>query len=260
MSAVTVLLSVMASGQSHSYPEKLNIRTDAVIVDQCGREGEEELLFDGHKVKIRCSSMRGLSRSRNLALSLCPTDCAIFCDNDVYYEDGIFERIGDAFDRYPDAGILVFFVERPERHEPVCKRECDLNRIGMMKIFSPEIAVRRSLIGDLSFDPAFGAGAKYSMGEENIFLFEARRRKIRVVYLPIRIAGLLPGESSWFTGFNEKFFRDRGAGYEAMEPKHWGILSLQFLIRKRGLYKDNAGFFQALKWMKEGRREYLRDG
>ncbi len=256
MTPVSVLLSVMDPDDSLHYLELLNIRTDAVIVNQCGRDDEERFEKDGNRTIIRRTSQRGLSKSRNMALSLAETDCVIFCDNDVRYTDQAFSQIREAFERYPDAGILVFFVERPERHEPVYRKETRMDRLHMMKIFSPEIAVRKSLIGSLRFDPDFGAGARYTMGEENIFLFEARRRGIRVVYVPVRIAGLIPNESSWFTGYHEDFFRSRGAGYEAMEPSWWFLLSLQFLIRKRKLYGKDISFTRAFAQMRKGREEY----
>ncbi|MCR5486466.1 MAG: glycosyltransferase family 2 protein [Lachnospiraceae bacterium] len=256
MNPVSVLLSVMKEGDCLDYLSLLNIQTECVIVSQCDEEGEEVFRQSFGRVLVHKSRERGLSRSRNLGLSLSETDCVIFCDNDVRYTDQAFEQIGDAFRRYPDAGILVFFVERPERHAPVYGKERDMSRPAMMKIFSPEIAVRKSRIGDLRFDTDFGAGAKYSMGEENIFLFEAKRRHIRVVYIPVRIGGLIPNESSWFTGYHEKFFRDRGAGYEAMEPGWWQLFSIQFLIRKRKLYRKDAQIFSAYRWMAEGRREY----
>ena len=257
MTAVTpvqVLLSVMDNKGSRHYIDELNIKTSAVVVNQC--DCEDESLENN--VLYKSTVQRGLSRSRNMALELASEDAVIFCDNDVRYTDGAFRQIGKAFSDNPEAGIIVFFVERPERHKPVYDHEAVMDRLHMMKIFSPEMAVRRSMIGNLRFDVRFGAGAEYSMGEENIFLFEARRRGIRVIYEPVRIAALIPNESSWFRGYTDKFFNDRGAGYYAMEPSHWTALSLQFLIRKRGLYSKDISFCRAWKCMKDGREEYKR--
>ncbi len=254
---VQVLLSVMDKDDSVHYTDMLNIRTDVLIINQCGRVNNYELSGRYGNIYVRESDKRGLSVSRNEALENAGCDKVILCDNDVRYEDDAFIRIKEAFDRHPDAGILVFFIERPERKEPVLKREGSLDRLHSMKIFSPEIAVRRSMIGDLRFDTDFGSGAKYSMGEENIFLFEAKRRGIKTVYVPERIAGLLPQESGWFKGYNEKFFFDRGAGYYAMDKGLWPLLSLQFIIRKRKAYKDDISMTKAFECMRKGRREYI---
>ena len=90
-----------------------------------------------------------------------------------------------------------------------------MSKKDMMRIFSPEIAVRKSLLGGLRFDEDFGAGARYRMGEENIFLFEAARRGIQRIYIPSKIAQTLPNESSWFTGFDRDFYVP---GEQAMRP------------------------------------------
>lgn len=256
---VQVLLSVMDDQGSRHYLEELNIKAPAVVINQCDHEASESEMIDGYEVTFRDTCERGLSRSRNMAMEMASEEAVIFCDNDVRYSDDAFEQIGTAFAKNKDAGIIVFFVERPERHVPVYDHEAVMDRLHMMKIFSPEMAVRKSLLGNLRFDTDFGAGAKYAMGEENIFLFEAARRGIKIVYEPVKIASLIPNESSWFCGYTEKFFIDRGAGYYAMEPGHWGILSLQFLLRKHKLYSGGISFLQAWKCMQEGRKQYRKE-
>ncbi len=239
------------------YIEKLNIRTDAVIVNQCGRNSERSEAKDGRRIRIIERAEKGLSRSRNLAIDSAVDDICIFCDNDISYVNDAKDIIEQAFGVYPDAGIICFFIERPERHEPVRLKEGNMTKTDMMRIFSPEIAIRRSHLKGLKFDEDFGAGAKYGMGEENIFLFEAARLGIKRVYIPERIAKTLPNESSWFKGYDRKFFFDRGAGYEAMDARFWHPLCLQFLLRKRELYRDTISASGAYRAMKEGRREYI---
>ncbi len=269
------LLSVMEPGDPLLYLDKLNIRSDALIVNQCGREGRHDVrlssgmvIVDGkpsggtdmgrheQNVTILERAETGLSRSRNLALSEASDDICIFCDNDVRYNDDAMEVIEDAFRRYPDAGIICFFIERPERQEPFRSSEGIMSKTDMMRIFSPEMAVRRSRLGDLRFDEDFGAGARYKMGEENIFLFEAARRGIERIYIPVKIAETLPNESSWFTAFDRDFYIARGAGYEAMDGKIWHLLTWQNLIRKRNEYKATISTLDAYRAMKEGRSEY----
>ena len=269
------LLSVMEPGDPLELIEKLNIRTDTVIVNQCGRDSVHKILLsegmvivDGkpsggtdtgrqdQRISLIERNETGLSRSRNLALSAATDDICIFCDNDVRYEDDAAEIIEDAFARSPDAGIICFFIERPERQVPVRTSEGLMSKKDMMRIFSPEMAVRRSLIGELCFDEDFGAGAEYKMGEENIFLFEAERHDIKRIYIPRKIARTLPNKSSWFTAYDRDFYIARGAGYEAMDPGLWYVLTWQNLIRKRKEYKDTITTLDAYRAMKEGRKQY----
>jgi len=251
-----VLLSVMDKDDELHYVDMLNIKSDVLIINQCGCRNNFQTSGRYGKIYVRESDERGLSKSRNEALMYARSDTVIFCDNDVRYEDDAFKRIDAAFERNPKAAVLVFFIERPERKKPVYSSETVMDKVHMMKIFSPEIAVRKSLLGDLRLNEEFGAGAKYSMGEENIFLFEAKRRGLEIKYIPEKIATLLPVESSWFKGYDEEFFFNRGAGYYAMDPKYWYPLAWQFLIRKRRLYSKDISMGAAYKSMLDGMREY----
>lgn len=261
MGSVTVLLSAMGLNDV-SILEKLNIRGSSIIINQAS--SEERRFFPDKDCLFLTTAERGLSKSRNMALreaAMAGKELCIFCDNDILYineYEGIIEK---AFNRNPDSDILVFFIERPERHQPVFTSERRLDHLHAMKIFSPEIAFRLSSVkrAGLKMDELFGAGAKYGMGEENIFLFDAMRAGLKITYVPIRIAGTVENESTWFKGYDTEFFRNRGAGYYRMSALMYPLLSLQFAIRKRGLYKDRLSFFSALKWMEKGKREYLSE-
>lgn len=256
-----VLLSAMYLEDYH-YIDRLGITGDAIVINQCDMDSEEVIKEDNRVVDYVCSTARGLSRSRNQAIRRAGADVCILCDNDVEYVQDYRALILQSFEEYPDDDILVFFIERKERHQPVFSKSKKMNYLSVMKIFSPEIAFRRESIRKLSFQEEFGAGAKYGMGEENIFLYDALRSGLSVRYVPIRIAGLIETESTWFTGYTEKFFRDRGANYYAM-TRHWyWLLIWQFAIRKRKIYQEEPGedgkigMLRAVKRMFDGKREY----
>jgi len=269
----------------YKYIDILNIQTDAVIINQCDRDERQEIqaLEDekGRNVLFLSSTERGLSKSRNQAIresarlgtdvehrdaaeadvehrDAADDDICIFCDNDVVYEDNAKDLITGAFSRHPEADIIVFFIRRPERQAPIREAEGDLKYSGAMKIFSPEIAFRRSSLvkNNLYMNELFGAGAKYGMGEENIFLFEAIGKGMKVLYCPVEIAHILDTESTWFHGYTDKFFTDRGANYYAMTRKWYWLLILQFAVRKRALYRGDNRMFHAISVMFAGAREY----
>ena len=261
MASVTVLLSVMGADPEEILC-KLNISGPSVVIDQCDRNGRE-YFPDKNCLYVRTTE-RGLSRSRNAAIEeagALGAELCIFCDNDVLYRDDYEEVIEKSFERNPDSDILVFFVERPERHKPIFDREKRLDKLHSMKVFSPEVAFRLSSLkrSHLKLDTLFGAGGKYKMGEENILLFDAMAAGLKVTYVPIRIAGTVENESTWFKGFTREFFKDRGAGYYRMSPSLFSFLTLQFALRKRKLYSGTTGFFEALSAMGQGKKEYLKE-
>lgn len=256
-----VLLSAMFL-ENEAYADTLHITSDAVIINQCDKTCEETVKREsvsGREQNITYieTTERGLSKSRNLAIAKAEAEVCILCDNDVEYVEDYEKLICDAFDSRPDADIIVFYIKRKEKPKPNFPREKRMGYYSVLKIFSPEIAFRRHSVLDVRFDELFGAGAHYHMGEENIFLYDCLKKKKKIYYVPIQIASLREEPSTWFQGYDERFFVSRGANYGAMSKKGSLLLILQFALRKRGLYSGNMTMVAALRLMWKGRREYL---
>ena len=110
MKKFQVLLSAMGLADE-SYLDTLNVKSDAVIINQCDRDSKKtvERNIDGkitHVTYIE-STERGLSRSRNMALKNAEADICILCDNDVEYVDGYEDIILKEFKDNPEADIIV---------------------------------------------------------------------------------------------------------------------------------------------------------
>lgn len=262
MNNVQVLLSAMHL-DSENYIDGLNITSDVVVINQCDVNDEKIIERDNVKgkkqtVKYICTTDRGLSKSRNLAIGNATSDICILCDNDVVYDNDYEEKIVSAFEKYDDADIIVFYIKRKEKPVPNFDTEKRMGYLSVLKIFSPEIAFRRESIRDIKFDEDFGAGSnKYIMGEENIFLYDALKKHKKIIYMPVKIAELKEVESTWFSGYDEKFFISRGANFCAMSKLFSPLLIMQFAIRKKGLYVDKISIANAIKCMFKGRKEYL---
>ncbi len=275
-----VLLSAM-NLKNESYVDSLNITSDAVVVNQCSEQSpfadtirdpsglvnpsmsierikRENINGDIHEVVFIESSERGLSKSRNMAIDKAEADICILCDNDVEYVPGYDRIILKAFEEHEDADVLVFYIKRKEKPVPNYPREKRMGYLSVLKIFSPEIAFRRENIKDIRFDTLFGAGARFQMGEENIFLYDCLKKGKKIYYIPVKIADLREEESTWFKGYDKDFFIARGANYEAMTPAFSEALMLQFAVRKYGLYKDSTSFMNAVKFMHEGKKEWKK--
>ena len=255
----TVLLSAMHL-EDKSILERLGITGNVIVINQCDKNDDETYAEKERTVRFVSSTERGLSKSRNLAVSLAEGGICVYCDNDVKYHDDYESRIMKAYARHTDADIIVFFVKRPERSKPVKEGDSRLGYLRSMKIFSPEISFKKESLkrAGLRMDEDFGAGARYGMGEENIFLFDAIKKGLSVWYVGEEIASLIPTKSTWFNGYSPGFFRNRGAGYYRMSGLLFPFLVMQFAIRKRGLYaKDGIGMFSAVKYMLEGKKEYV---
>ena len=246
---------------SEDYIDTLNIHTDCVVINQCDRNGSKKAVHSTPEGDVDVTYVetteRGLSRSRNMAIEKSAGPVCILCDNDVEYVKDYDRIIDEAFRTYADADVIVFFIKRPERQEPIFDRARKMGYLSVLKIFSPEIAFRRDSIKDIRFNELFGAGAKYIMGEENLFLYECLKRRKKIVYVPEMIAQVRPVESTWFSGYDRNFFISRGANYAAMSRLFSPGLIAQFALRKRFLYSGTMSMKEALSAMFAGRRQYL---
>ncbi|MDO4188958.1 MAG: glycosyltransferase family A protein [Lachnospiraceae bacterium] len=261
MKKLDVLLSILKMDDLN-YIDSLKITGNAVVINQCDSDSEENISRrsvngSDQAVKYVKTTTRGLSRSRNLAISESDADICILCDNDVVYVDDYEKLILEEFEKRPDADIIVFYIKRKEKPVPNYATARKMDYLSVLKIFSPEIAFRRESVKDLKFNEDFGAGSgKYIMGEENIFLYDALKKKKNIYYVPTKIAELKEVQSTWFSEYDEKFFISRGANYAAMSKGWSHLLIWQFALRKKNLYKENITMIQALKAMYKGRREF----
>lgn len=256
-----VLLSAMFL-DNESYIDSLKITSDCVVVNQCDREAQKDItrnsIADNEQFVCYIESKdRGLSRSRNLAIDSAESELCILCDNDVVYVQDYEKIICESFDRHPDADLIVFYIKRKEKPIPNFPKEKRMGYLSVLKIFSPEIAFRRESVKDIRFDEDFGAGAKYIMGEENLFLYDCLKRGKKIYYVPVKIAELKEVESTWFSGHDKRFFVSRGANYAGMSRFFSIPLIIQFALRKTKEYSNEMSMKDALKYMFEGRREYL---
>ena len=93
----------------------------------------------------------------------------------------------------------------------------------------------------------FGSGAMYSCGEDTLFLKELIEKGLKLYKSPIRIASVDMSDSTWFKGYNEKYFKDKGALIEAAYPRISGLLAILQSVRNSkkcmGSYKYAAKIF-----------------
>lgn len=254
---VQVLASVM-----HESPEELihrmNLQSDAVVINQCDEEGYEELSVPGGRVEFYSMRERGVGRSRNAAIARATGDICLFSDSDIVYEEGYAEKIVAEFEANSQADMILFNVdveeERRTYHITDRKRVRWYNcgRYGAVSF-----ALRREALASsrVKFSLLFGGGAKYSNGEDSLFLKELMDKGYRVFTAPVTIGREEASESSWFDGYNEKFFVDRGVLYHFLYGVLATVLSLRFLLAHKNKMCSQVTWVQAYRWMRQGIKE-----
>lgn len=256
---VEVLVATMHQ-KDHSLVEKMNIQTDAVIINQCDKEDYEEFENNEKKIKFISKKERGLSRSRNLALDNATGDVCIIADDDVVYQDGYEKMVKKAYEEIPQADIIVFdiaYEDIPEKSWKFGKEKLQMGYRRALQVNSVRITFKLNAIKNknIRFNTLFGAGSIYNHGEENIFIKECLDKGLKIYYYPKTIASISSGDSTWFKGFDEKYFFDIGAIYYELFGNLYLPFALKLLLKNKKKLKDiTVG--QGVKAVVEGKKEY----
>lgn len=254
-----ILVSTM-NQEDYDLINKMNIESNAVIINQCNDNLIKDINIADYKIKWISSNEKGLSSSRNMALNNAEAEICVIADDDLEYVSNYEDIILEQFRKNPNYDIITFQVEGIERKfKDYYNKPRNTNYITSMKVSSVEIAFRLDAIREagVEFNELFGSGAKYFAGEENIFLTECLRKGLRLKYVPIKIANLHIGESTWFKGYNTDYFVTKGAVFTAMSRLFSVPLILQFAFRKYGIYSNEMSIMQAIKLMLKGRKQFL---
>jgi len=257
---VEVLVSTM-NQKDTSLIQKMNIQTDAIIINQTDNiNASVEKIYE-NTVRWYSFNERGVGLSRNNALMRSNADICLMADDDMVYMNGYQEIVVEAFNTNPKADMILFNVpihkKNGETRIKVKKNE-RIRFFNSLKYGTVNIAFRLETIlkENMFFSLLFGGGAKYSSGEDSIFITDAIKKGLQVYSSKEIIAEIIEDESTWFQGYNEKYLYDRGALFRAIWGNKAFLLNLQFVIRHRKLYSDEYNIYRALKIMMNGSEEF----
>lgn len=252
-------LVVTIDQSDHSLVARMNLQTDAVVGNQCQCTSREELFLKNGKVTYLNMAERGVGKNRNIVLQNATADICVFADDDMTFVDGYPQIVERAFEECPRGDVLIFNLieKRPRRY--VNKKINRICQYNYAKYGAARLVIRRQRIADagITFSTMFGGGARYGSGEDTIFLKECLDKGLRLYAVPYAIAEIdQDAASSWFTGYTEKYFYDKGALYASLYPRIWRMIAVRFLLRHSNTYKNHMPFGAALKSMLRGGTDF----
>ena len=235
---IQVLVASMHQND-HSLPDKMNIKTDVIIGNQCDRNSIETYEDNGRQICYLNFAERGVGLNRNNALMRANADICLFADDDMVYCDDYVETVETAFKENPKADVIVFNLIEEKVSRYIIPKKKKVGRLNYLRYGTARIAVRFKAIKEnaIYFNQCFGGGTEHSHGEDNLFLTACLNKKLKVIAVPKFIAKLTEErESTWLNGYNEKFLIDQGYLYRAISRRWWKLLCLQDAIRKHKTY------------------------
>ena len=247
-----VMLSVMNLDKKKL--DKMNIKSKCTVINQCDKNS-----FCKYKnFNIYSYNERGTSNSRNRGLEHICEDIILLCDDDVVYNKNYEKLVLNEFKNNRDADVIFFNVESPNRPKRKLKKRKRMHIYNSLNYATYNIAFRRKSIKNIKFNTMFGPGCKYSNGSDTMFIRDLYKNKLHVYSSPYYLGIAYNTKSTWFKGYNEKYFYNKGALFTAINPRIRHILILQYLLRHKEVLKD-IKFTKAYKLMLKGSKEYLND-
>lgn len=235
MSKLQVLVATMHQTDC-SIAEKMNIGCDVVLANQAHTNSItiEQTPF-GVQTLITTNT-RGVGLNRNIALLASDAEILLLADDDVIYNDDMPCQVCKAFDELPQADVIIFGMDiikngiiTEKRHLERQKRHVwDSLRFGTYTI-----AVRRKAViqHNITFSQLFGGGCMYSAGEDSLFLKACFDAGLKVYSHEYVLGTCCKDTSTWFTGYGEKYFYDKGVLVRHLFPRTCYLMAPYFAIR-----------------------------
>ncbi len=227
-----VLVATMHQ-QDLTLAEKMNLRCDGVIANQADRDEVAEQATPYGRLKMVTTTTRGVGRNRNIALQYADGDLLLMGDDDVVYREDMPEQVVRAFADNPQADVIVFGMEMVKDGKVFETRAEPHRRLRVwnaMKYGTYRVAVRREALQrtGITFHESFGGGCPFSAGEDTLFIKSCFDKGLRVYAHPYVLGSCCKDTSSWFVGYNEKYFYDRGVLVRHLFPRTAYLMALYF--------------------------------
>ncbi len=259
MGDIEVLIVTM-NRDTADFVEEMNIPSDVdvIVANQADKFDYSEQYTKDNRIRFITHNTKGVGINRNIALLNSGDDILVFADDDIKYRDGAFEEIQKAFQKSPDADGFIFNVNtigqdmgRRENAEIKRVRTYNFLNYGAVRLVIKKESLKKNAI---YFSEMFGGGAKYGSGEDTLFIRECLKKNLKLYTYPFILADVYQEKSSWFEGYNDKYFYDKGALMKACFRMIYPMLIVAYAVKSAR--KMDKKFLDILYTMKNGANEF----
>jgi glycosyltransferase involved in cell wall biosynthesis len=224
---------VATTGQKDlDFAREMNLHVPAVITNQCG---EYRVLQEDNIVMVSTPTC-GVGVNRNIGINLTDAEYAFIVDDDMVFYDNAIDILNQALEVHPDADVIIFGFDYVKDSKIVRKRMRKSERVKLHNclhygICCALIKVTSIRQNNISFTTFFGGGCLYGSGEDSLFYLECVRKNLKIYTYAESVGMNQYRESTWFKGYNNKFFYDKGAWIACAFPKIKFLMICYFTMR-----------------------------
>ncbi|MDP8313955.1 MAG: glycosyltransferase family A protein [Candidatus Celaenobacter antarcticus] len=263
-------INVLVSSMNYSFQnnKKLFIpstNVSYIIINQITSHSDkdvDEYFTNREDIGIFNYQEKGLSKSRNRAISQSTGDICLIADDDVYYDENIFQILREKYESDKNIEAITFQDKYAQEigKKNYIHKEFLHNKYTALKVTSFEISFRRNAVvnNEMYFDERFGLGAKIPLGEENIFLGDILDKKMKILHIPEFLVNH-PHESTGclydkLSGFN------KGVVFARIFPSLTAyFICIIFALRKRNKLNSKISFQGYIKALISGAYFYFKN-
>lgn len=251
---IQLLVSTM-NQKNNEIIGKINVKSSAIIINQTDNFKYEEIKDKDEKIQFYNFNERGVGLSRNSALMRSDKDINILVDDDMVLYDNYEEIILNEIDkpRYRKFDIFIFNLEGKDKRFEGTK-PLKVNWLNYMRFGAAGITFRRKKIiqNRIAFSLEFGGGTAIGSGEDTLFLKDCLKCKLKIIFIPIKIGKLdTQRESSWFNGYNDKYFKDKGKLFYTLSRRWAYFYAIRFALK----FNSKKSFISSIKLIFAGIKE-----
>ncbi len=211
---------------------RMNVKHNYII----GNQTTYNLVQKNDDGIIVSTDLRGVGKNRNSIIERATADICVLADDDMHFCDDYEDIVRKCFDQYPDADVIIFNFINESQGRRVVKEAQKIGVHNYMNYGAARIAFRRKSLAyyAILFNTMFGGGTPHQCGEDSLFINTCLRYKLNVIAVPDALASLTEErESTWFEGYTEKYFYDKGVFLAIAHPRLCKAMALLLIFRHK---------------------------
>ncbi len=194
----------------------MGISSDVLFTNQADRMEYSEEHYQNFEARMVTTNTRGVGLNRNLGILHSVGDILLMADDDIIYTSNYYTMVQKEFAAHKDADMILFSMRYTKNGKTVGEKKLRSGKLHIRDGFSyagPQIAVRKKSIlrEGVFFNQLFGGGCVYGSGEDTLFILDCIKKGFRVYTSEFVLCETAKDESTWFRGFDEKYYYDDGA-------------------------------------------------